>query len=348
MTSQKMPDQQWIQIDLIDPHPGNPRYADRRERLAAIVGSMQEHGFWPDKPIVARPKGDRYEAIGGNTRLQAASLAGLTSVFCSIQEMNDDSAIIRLAEDNLGDPFNWAEQAIYIAENSRKDSKSGLSRTRLAQACTGKTENAAEIYGRRQGDAGQILIDLRDKQSVQLDGLLNSTKPLTRHLCEIYRVESASDREALIEGLLESNWTISDVKAAVASILIEPEDESLIPIAEVKPNLLQFPISPPVDVESITQPQVQMSQRPAAPVPPITPKKSALEGRPKQSEYNPSDILAIELTATADRVEKLEQFTYELFNDPQNRIQPQYIQAAQKLHIFDWKYLDNSERDHAC
>lgn len=323
-----MPATAWIPVRLIKPHPNNPRHANRSERFAAIVESMRSSGFWPDKPLVVRPIGPEYEAIGGNTRLKAAVVAGLDEVFCSIQPMTDREAIIRLAEDNLGDPFNWAEMCIYVAENAIKDDRNGLSRVRLVQACTGITGASAENAAKRWGRSGELIQQLIAEQSVYLDGVINSKKDLNRHLYEISILPDYSDREYLVGRLLSETLTIEQVRAIVDSIRRSRQ------------------ASPPIDIPPAPIPKIAPTQSsPAVTLPRLieAPSPRSVTPEPKRKikpDYSPIDILAMELEAANDRVDKLERLVYGLFNTFGSTVPDRYVAEANRLGVFAFRFKE--------
>lgn len=335
-TRQILPAMEWVSIDLIAPHPRNPRHADRSERFNAIVGSMIEHGFWPDKPLVVRSLDDGYQAIGGNTRLKAAMAAGIDRVFCSIQDMTDDEAIIRMAEDNLADPFNWAEQCVYIAENAIKDSKVGLSRVRLVQACTGKVGDAAEKAATYQGRSGELIAQLMAEQSSHLGGLLNSKKDLTRHLYEICVLPDYADREYLVGRLLSETLTIEQIRSIVDSVRrsrIEPTPSPTVPsYAAPRPS--------PVFCSSVEQPTENALQLLSGAPMPALQVVADLRPRKNKPEYNPIDILGLELEAANDRVEKLERLIYGLFNIFGDKVPQPFVDEAMRMGVFAFRYRE--------
>lgn len=318
-----------LPINLIDPHPKNPRYVDRSERFSAIVESMKMYGFWPDKPIVVRPMGDRYQAIGGMTRLKAAAAAGIEQVYCCIMELSDDEAIVRMAEDNLGDPFSWAERCIYIAENAIRDSKRGLSRVRLVQACTGRTGNTAEDAAKRWGQSGELIKQMMTEQSVHLYGLLNSAKDLSRHLYEICALTDYADREYLVGRLIAETLTIEQIRSAVDMIRrsrIEPP--AVAPIRDLPTQVY----SPPRIAATPPSPSLSI-----VPVPML---QAVAEIKPRKSkpEYSPIDILTLELNAANDRVEKLERLIYGLFNTFGDKVPERYVADATRMGVFAFKF----------
>jgi len=78
-------------------HPFKP-YQD--ELLKEMVESIKENGIIT--PIVARPIHDeKYEIISGHNRVNAAKLAGLSTVPCIIKDIDDATAELEMIETNL-------------------------------------------------------------------------------------------------------------------------------------------------------------------------------------------------------------------------------------------------------
>lgn len=335
-----MATQQILPVDLIDPHPNNPRHADRSERFSAIVESMKMHGFWEHKPLVVRPLGNgRYEAIGGCTRHAAAIVAAISQVPCYVQTMTDDEAIIQIAEDNLADPFNWAEQAIYIAKNAIKDSKVGLSRVRLVQACTGKTGDAAEKAATYQGRSGEIINQLIDEQSSHLGGLLNSRKDLTRHLYEVSALPDYADREYLVGRLLSESLTIDQIRLLVDNVRrsrIEPSTWTTEVSADMQPVEPSLYINSEAPVNTAQDADNAPVVRPAPLlqiVPPIAPKKSA--------EPTPIEILRMDSEWAKDRIRLLEEMIYKLFDKFGSQIPSSIAEKAEAMGVFEFRFREN-------
>ncbi|HSX01584.1 MAG TPA: ParB N-terminal domain-containing protein, partial [Candidatus Saccharimonas sp.] len=67
-----------IDLGLIDPNPHQPRtYFDEAE-LEALAASIRIHGVL--QPVVATPKGERFELVAGERRVRASKLAGLETI----------------------------------------------------------------------------------------------------------------------------------------------------------------------------------------------------------------------------------------------------------------------------
>lgn len=206
---------QWVPVTSLSPHPKNPRIGTP-DKLDSIIASMRVVGYKSEKPMLIRPLGDGYQIIGGHSRYAAAQAVGLEKVPCVIEEMDDDKAILRIAEDNLNDPLPWYSVCLYVFQNAVKDSKKGLSRTALVMAATGKGEGTAAMDGKRRGDAGEI-VNALILQSNDVVRLLDPEVNRTYHLCEIKQAPAST--WSLLAGLLvEHTWSVKDTKAAVERV----------------------------------------------------------------------------------------------------------------------------------
>ncbi len=120
-----------IDIKRIDPDSSiNVRRQDVKENVEKVKVSIQEHGYWPDQPIIIRLHPDSqskydYENVTGQCRLKACLELGLEEIPAFVLELNDDEAIRR----------SWLENEI---------------RGDLAQS--DKTYWAERIYKRYSGD----------------------------------------------------------------------------------------------------------------------------------------------------------------------------------------------------
>lgn len=174
----------WIPVAELSAHPKNPRIG-RPDKVDSIIESMRSDGYRPEKPMLVRPYESGYQIIGGHSRYLAAQESGIDQVFCAIEVMDNDEAILRMGSDNINDPFPWFSVCLYVVQNSVKDSKKGLSRTQLIRAATGKDGNAATKEGQLRGTAGEVLNFLMG-QSADISILLDPENNRTYHLAEIH------------------------------------------------------------------------------------------------------------------------------------------------------------------
>jgi ParB family chromosome partitioning protein len=80
-------------VDKISPNPRQPRTSMRPEELDELTASVREHGVL--QPLIVTPGASegRYILIAGERRLQAARLAGLTTVPVLIRQATDQQRL---------------------------------------------------------------------------------------------------------------------------------------------------------------------------------------------------------------------------------------------------------------
>lgn len=89
-----------IAIALIDHAPFNPRKISQDDpRTIELAASIKAVGLI--NPISVRPVRDRYQVIAGARRLEAAAMAGLSSIDVTIHELNDHEALKITVTENL-------------------------------------------------------------------------------------------------------------------------------------------------------------------------------------------------------------------------------------------------------
>lgn len=92
---------QTIDINRIDPDSTiNVRRQGVDENVEKVKASIQQHGYWPDQPIIIRPHPDShaeydYQNVTGQCRLKACLALGLKEIPAFILELDDNEAIQR-------------------------------------------------------------------------------------------------------------------------------------------------------------------------------------------------------------------------------------------------------------
>jgi len=106
-----MPEIRLIPVDLIDPHPHNPR-RDLGD-LTELAASIKAHGIRQNLLLTPWGEEGRYRAVIGHRRLSAARLAGLTEVPAAV----DDSLS---AEGQLELMLLWRTSSAPTSRRSRR------------------------------------------------------------------------------------------------------------------------------------------------------------------------------------------------------------------------------------
>ena len=92
------------------PHPFQPRQTTDPESLAQLAESIRVQGIL--QPLLVRPAGDDYEIVLGERRWQAAQQAGIETVPCIVQEIDDSKALqLALIENLHREDLNCLETA---------------------------------------------------------------------------------------------------------------------------------------------------------------------------------------------------------------------------------------------
>ncbi|HEY8716223.1 MAG TPA: ParB/RepB/Spo0J family partition protein [Candidatus Acidoferrum sp.] len=100
----------FVDIDLIEPSPHQPRTIFREAALEELSRSIQASGII--QPLLLRPVGDRYELIAGERRWRAAQLAGLDKVPAIVRDVPDELALeMTLVENIQREDLNAIESA---------------------------------------------------------------------------------------------------------------------------------------------------------------------------------------------------------------------------------------------
>jgi ParB family chromosome partitioning protein len=99
-----------LQIDLLDPSPGQPRTSFKPEALDELAASIKTRGII--QPLVVRRRGERFEIVAGERRWRAAERAGLQKVPCLVKDIPDDSVLeFSLIENIQRQELNAIEEA---------------------------------------------------------------------------------------------------------------------------------------------------------------------------------------------------------------------------------------------
>jgi ParB family transcriptional regulator, chromosome partitioning protein len=76
-----------IGVDKIDPNPFQPRRHFDPAEIAALAGSIKQHGVL--QPIIVRAVGDRYQLIAGERRLRASVEAQVHDIAARVMVLDD-------------------------------------------------------------------------------------------------------------------------------------------------------------------------------------------------------------------------------------------------------------------
>jgi ParB/RepB/Spo0J family partition protein len=163
-------------LHMIVPNPEQPRAQFDKEKLAELAQSIREHGIL--QPLVVTRKGDGYELIAGERRLQASKLAGLTEVPVIIRSADErtklELAIIENTQRHNLNPHRRGQSIFTIdgrirITSRRSAKKMGKSRSLVANTvrlCISRLKfSEPSLKGRFPKDMPKLFWVLRIQKS---------------------------------------------------------------------------------------------------------------------------------------------------------------------------------------
>ena len=119
----------FLRADQVKPNPYQPREGIDSENLEELVQSIKEKGII--QPIIVRQKGDVYELIAGERRLNAAKLLQINEIPALVREATDEESLELALIENIQrqnlNPIEQAKAYQYLIN------KFGITQERLAQ-----------------------------------------------------------------------------------------------------------------------------------------------------------------------------------------------------------------------
>ena len=198
---------EWIPIELLQPHPDNPRLIYREDIIETIAQSITENGFNPCYALLVRPLGTQYQIISGHTRHKAAIKAGCKMLPCWVKDIDDEAAFMELVLANNQGELSPLEYGIHV-----------LKYVELSEGGRGKKGGLSE-YAKLIGKSKQTLSDNKQAATVfnKLSGQPDSLLDKANHL---YHIHKAPDRywQQLTELLLKRSWSVKETEAIVNAV----------------------------------------------------------------------------------------------------------------------------------
>lgn len=134
---------QHIDLELLIPHPQNPRVVLREDVVESIRVSLEESGSMSaEHALRVRPQGDTFQILAGHQRHEAAKRAGLQTIPCWVRELSDEDAYMALILDNRQGELSPLEIGIHALGTIDKGSPGRGKKGGIAQYAreVGKTQ----------------------------------------------------------------------------------------------------------------------------------------------------------------------------------------------------------------
>lgn len=196
---------QLIDVAILDSHPKNPRVVLRQDIIDAIASQLAESGYQQKNAIHVRPLGDRMQVISGHHRTEAAKKAGLTSVWCWVEDMDDDAAFMALVTSNAQGELDPLEIGIHAFEA-----------VPLSKGGRGNKGGNQDSYAKLIGKAKSTVSELRSAGEVIVNCSVDRTVYIgkAQHLAAIHKLPREVWQVAC-EWLAKNESSVVDVKSRV-------------------------------------------------------------------------------------------------------------------------------------
>lgn len=211
-----------IELDRIEPNPGQPRSIFEEESLEELAQSLRTYGVI--QPIILKEKGDgHYLIIAGERRYRAAERIGLDKI----------PAYIKTAEDE-----NIAELA--LIENIQREDlnaiETALAYQRLIDANGFTQEQLSERVGKKRATVANYLRLLKLPAEIQVG--LKDKRIDMGHARALLSVEDPEVQLALYEQILTQGLSVRTVEELARNVSAEVKHQQAEADPERRPHKL--------------------------------------------------------------------------------------------------------------
>ena len=211
-----------IELDRIEPNPGQPRSIFEEESLEELAQSLRTYGVI--QPIILNEKGDgHYLIIAGERRYRAAERIGLDKI----------PAYIKTAEDE-----NIAELA--LIENIQREDlnaiETALAYQRLIDANGFTQEQLSERVGKKRATVANYLRLLKLPAEIQVG--LKDKRIDMGHARALLSVEDPEVQLALYEQILTQGLSVRTVEELARNVSAEVKHQQAEADPERRPHKL--------------------------------------------------------------------------------------------------------------
>jgi ParB family chromosome partitioning protein len=209
----------FIDPELIDPNPLQPRRVFEQERLAELAQSIVANGII--QPLVVTRKGERYQLVAGERRWRAAKLAKVATVPVVVRDIPEAHLLeVTLIENIQREDLNAIETAVAFA---RMHSDLHLNSDQIGER-TGKDRSTIINYMR--------LLQLPE----DLQELISAGKLSAGHARCLLKLPNGEIRREVAKKAIAGDWSVRQMERTCAKIVEGPTPKNVDDL-KMDPNL---------------------------------------------------------------------------------------------------------------
>lgn len=206
-----------VDINKIQANPYQPRIHFDEEKLKELSDSIKEHGVL--QPLVVTRKGDEYELIAGERRLQASKLALLTKIPIIIKDIKDKQKL-----------------ELAIVENIQRHNLNPIEEARSFQQLMDEFQMSQEEVAQKMGKSRSVVANKIRLLKLPVEALkaLKDGIITEGHAKAILAVENPEKQRALLDLTIKNNWTVRQVENKTKEISVKVSKRTLNIDPEIK------------------------------------------------------------------------------------------------------------------
>lgn len=206
-----------IDINKIIANPYQPRINFDKEKLEELSNSIKNHGII--QPLVVTKKGDKFELIAGERRLQAAKLASIEKVPVIVREIKDKEKL-----------------EIAIIENIQRHDLSPIEEAKAYHKLISEFKMSQEDVAEKMGKSRSAVANKIRLLGLSIDAVraLNEGKITEGHAKIILSLEDKEKQKVLLELIMSKNLTVRQAENKIKEISVRPHMRKVIIDPETK------------------------------------------------------------------------------------------------------------------
>lgn len=208
-----------VDVEKIIANPYQPRIEFDENKLQELANSIKEHGVI--QPLVVTKKGEKYELIAGERRLQASKLAKLREVPVIIKDI-DEKEKLELA----------------IIENIQRHNLNPIEEAKAYKRLVEEFKMSQEEVAKKMGKSRSVVANKLRLLGLPIEAIkaLRSGKITEGHAKVILAIKNLEKRRAFLELIIKNGWTVRQAEDKVKEmsirsqrrvVKIDPEIKSL-------------------------------------------------------------------------------------------------------------------------
>jgi len=194
-----------VDIEKILANPYQPRIHFDEDKLRELADSIKEHGIL--QPLVVTKKGDGYELIAGERRLQASKLAMLSKVPIIIKDVKDNQKL-----------------ELAIVENIQRHNLNPVEEARSFQQLMDEFKMSQEDVAKKLGKSRSVVANKVRLLKLPIEAIraLKDSIITEGHAKAILSLENPEKQRALLDLIIKNHWTVRQTESKTKEITSKP------------------------------------------------------------------------------------------------------------------------------